>query len=104
MRYYIVLAAAAACLSVPAAGSDGGSTPRNKDNDTVCRRAQGLELGSHLRRAPRICKTRAAWREDEEYTQRDFRARTGAVNREPEEPTEGNPLSLPTRGPNPPMN
>lgn len=103
MRYYIVLAAAAACLSVPAAGFAGGGSPK-QDSDVVCRRAQGMELGSHLRRAPRVCKTRAEWRQDEEYTQRDFRARTEAANREPEDPTAGNPLSVPTRGPSTPNN
>ena len=86
MRYYIVLAAAAACLSVPAAGFGGGSGPRNKDSDVVCRRDGGAELGSHLRRAPRICKTRAEWREAEDHTQRDLRSVTEGA-REREEPT-----------------
>jgi hypothetical protein len=87
MRYYMVIAVAAACVTAPAAGL-ASSEPANRDNQVVCRRAEGGELGSHLRRAPRVCKTRAEWRELEDYTQRDLRSMSDRT-RDPEEPAAG---------------
>lgn len=60
MRISIMFAAAAACLTAPAwAGGDG----EDKDNQVVCRRSAEYETGTRLRRAPRVCHTRAEWRE-----------------------------------------
>lgn len=72
MRYYVILAAVIGCVSVPALSFGNNGGPR-KDTDIVCRQEQGMETGSHLRRAPRVCRTRAEWRENDEHTERDIR-------------------------------
>ena len=71
MSRQLLLAFLAASVAAPipamAAHSDG-----DRDNQTVCRRYDGGNLGSNIQRRTRVCKTRAEWRQLEEHTQNEL--------------------------------
>jgi hypothetical protein len=66
----LMSAVLAACLAAPVpalavAGDDNG------DNKVVCRSNRDHNVGTRIR-APRVCRTRAEWREEQERTQSEM--------------------------------
>jgi hypothetical protein len=61
MRLLLAAVLGTAVLSLPAAAQ---TVPEVKKEKKVCKRQDGMELGSHLRaRTVRICKTKSEWKE-----------------------------------------
>ena len=83
---YAALAVALTTPSLPAAAVAG---TENRDSQIVCRRERQPTLGSRLP-GPRMCQTRAQWRELEEHTQRELQQ-----IRDGQAPTEPEPSVLP---------
>ena len=86
----VLYAALAVALMTPplpaataAAAANDGASADDRDSQVVCRRERQPTLGSRLK-GPRLCQTRAQWRELEEYTQRELQQiRDGQAPLEP---------------------
>ncbi len=67
---FLMSAVLAACVAAPvpalAVGFDDGG-----DSKVVCRSNRDHNLGTRIR-APRVCRTRAEWREEQERTQSEM--------------------------------
>src|SRR5688500_5353203 len=79
---YAALAVALMTPPLPTKAAVGAGVD-NRDSQVVCRRERQPTLGSRLK-GPRLCQTRAQWRELEEYTQRELQQiRDGQAPLEP---------------------
>jgi hypothetical protein len=70
MRFLILAGMAAVAVAAPSAAKK--PEPADRDKQVVCRRGNEAALGSHFAR-PRVCRTRAEWREVEANTDRELR-------------------------------
>lgn len=85
----VLYAALAVALTTPPLPAAAGAGADNRDSQIVCRRERQPTLGSRLT-GPRLCQTRAQWRELEDHTQRELQQ-----IRDGQAPTEPPPSVLP---------
>ena len=89
----VVAASVAVPMPVHAVAADNVAANNSADKKMVCRSSRDHNLGTRIR-APRVCRTRAQWRELEEHTQNELQQ-----IRDGQAPSEGSGSSAVAGGP-----